>query len=169
MRSDYALYAVAIIFFVITGITYAALQSAPATTLSVVATTVLGLLFLVLGYTVRPKGHAIGTVETQPSTQPTSLPAVASPTPLTVPTIPEAVKEEKAETVVEVPPPPPKMELTNVKGIKEKRASQLTALGIKNVEDLANASAKDLAEKLKISPKFTERWIEDAKKLLAKS
>lgn len=160
MRSDYALYAVAIIFFVITGITYVALQTTPTMTLSVVATTVLGLLFLVLGYTIRPKSQAI-TVET-----PSSLPAVVTPTHITVP---EAVKEEKTETVVEGPSAPSKMELTNVKGIKQKRASQLTALGVNSVEDLANASAKDLAAKLKISPKFTERWIEDAKKLLAKS
>jgi predicted flap endonuclease-1-like 5' DNA nuclease len=85
-----------------------------------------------------------------------------TPSPVT-----EVMKEEKVETVVEVAPQ--KMELTKVKGIGEKRAEQLKALGISSVEDLAKASVEDLAEKLKISPKITGRWIENAKKLLEKS
>ena len=57
------------------------------------------------------------------------------------------------------------MDLTQVKGIGEKRATQLKALGINSVDDLAKASAKTLAAKLKISPKIASKWIESAKEL----
>jgi predicted flap endonuclease-1-like 5' DNA nuclease len=153
MRSDYALYTVAIIFFIITGISFAVL-SEPERNLSVVATAVLGLLFLGLGYSQRAKP--------QVKAEPTPAPA---PTPQ--PTVTEVIVEEKPVTSAEVAPP--KLELTQVKGIKEKRAGQLKALGINSVEDLARASAEDLAAKLKISPKIVGRWIEDARKLLEKS
>lgn len=58
------------------------------------------------------------------------------------------------------------LELTQVKGIGEKRATQLKALGINSVEDLAKASAKTIAKKLQISPKITKKWIASAKKLV---
>lgn len=154
MRSDYALYAVAIIFFIITGISFAVL-SEPERNLSVVATAVLGLLFLGLGYSQRAKPQV-------KVAEPTPAPA---PTPQ--PTVTEIMVEEKPVTPAEVAPP--KLELTQVKGIKEKRAGQLKAIGINSVEDLARASAEDLAAKLKISPKIVGRWIEDARKLLEKS
>ena len=57
------------------------------------------------------------------------------------------------------------MELTDVKGVGEKRAMQLKAFGILTVEDLAKASAKDVAKKLKISLKIAEKWISNAKEL----
>jgi predicted flap endonuclease-1-like 5' DNA nuclease len=157
MRSDYALYAVAIIFFILTAITAFALAGLEQS-LSVVSTTVLGLLFIGLGYSQRPKPQAI-TVEARPQ-----APAPEMPTPSPVP---EVMKEEKVETVVEITLQ--KMELTEVKGIGEKRAQQLKALGISSVEDLAKASAADIAEKLKISPKITGKWIENAKTLAEKS
>ena len=156
MRSDYALYTVAIIFFIITGISFAVL-SEPERNLSVVATAVLGLLFLGLGYSQRAKPQ-VKTAEPTPTPTP-------APTPQ--PTVTEVVVEEKPVTPAEVALPT--LELTQVKGIKEKRAGQLKAVGINSVEDLANASAKDLAAKLKISPKIVERWIEDAQKLVKKS
>jgi predicted flap endonuclease-1-like 5' DNA nuclease len=53
--------------------------------------------------------------------------------------------------------------LTSVKGIGEKRASQLNSLGINTVEELANASVEDLAKNLKVSPKIVAKWIEAAK------
>ncbi|MGB9756309.1 MAG: helix-hairpin-helix domain-containing protein [Candidatus Bathyarchaeales archaeon] len=152
MRSDYALYTVAIIFFIITGISFAVL-SEPERNLSVVATAVLGLLFLGLGYSQRAKPQ-VKTAE-------------PTPTPTPQPPVTEVVVEEKPVAAAEVALPT--LELTQVKGIKEKRAGQLKAVGINSVEDLANASAKDLAAKLKISPKIVERWIEDAQKLLKKS
>ena len=155
MRSDYALYMVAIIFFVITGISFVAL-SEPERNLSVVATAVLGLLFVGLGYSQRAKPQVKAAEPTTPAPAPTPQPTVS-----------EVVVEEKPVTLAEVAPP--KLELTQVKGIKEKRAGQLKAIGINSVEDLAKASAEDLAAKLKISPKIVGKWIEDAQKLLEKS
>jgi predicted flap endonuclease-1-like 5' DNA nuclease len=156
MRSDYALYVVAIIFFAITGISYAVVLTEFERNLSVVLTAVAGLLFAGLGYTQRPR-KTTTAIEVPPAT-PTS-----TPTPAAV----EVPKPEKTEVIVETAPAI--IELTAVKGIKEKRAEQLKALGINNVQELANASANDLAAKLKISPKFTEKWIENAKELVAKS
>ncbi len=147
MRSDYALYTVAIIFFIITGIIFAY----QVELLWAVATAIIGLLFIGLGYSQSPKPKAT-TIETPP------------PTP---PTLTEVVEEEKTETAIEAAPTV--VELTEVKGIGEKRAEQLKALGINSVEDLAKASAKDLAVKLKISPKITGKWIRNAKKLVEKS
>jgi predicted flap endonuclease-1-like 5' DNA nuclease len=152
MRSDYALYAVALIFFAITVISLAVLTELQRN-LSILATVVLGLLFAGLGYTQRPRAK----METTP---------VPLPPPSTTKTA-EATSEQKAETIIQ--PAPAKMELVAIKGIKEKRAEQLKTLGISTVEELANASAEDLAKKLSISPWFTEKWIKNAKDLLAKS
>ena len=58
------------------------------------------------------------------------------------------------------------MELTQVKGIGEKRAAQLKALGINSVDDLSKASAKTIAKELKISPKIVDKWIDSAKELV---
>ncbi|MCL1977918.1 MAG: helix-hairpin-helix domain-containing protein [Candidatus Bathyarchaeota archaeon] len=53
--------------------------------------------------------------------------------------------------------------LTNVKGIGEKRAAQLSSLGINTVKELSQASVEDLAKNLKISPKIVAKWVEAAK------
>jgi len=150
MRSDYALYGVAIIFFVITAFSLIVLGGVEQS-LSVVTTVVLGILFVGLGFTLRP-----GT-KTARATAPTA------PTPQAPVTIETPIKEEK-EAVVEIASKT--LELTSVKGIKEKRAAQLRALGINTVEELSTASPEKLAKKLKISPKFTESWIQNAKKLV---
>ncbi len=145
MRSDYALYTVAIIFFILTAIVL--YWHVDQQDLWTVATVVLGLLFIGLGYSQRPRITGIET-----------LPPSAS-------TAQETVTEE--ETVIEAEPTV--AVLTEVKGIGEKRAEQLKVLGINNIEDLVKASAKDLAGKLEISPKITEKWIGNARKLSAKS
>jgi len=150
MRSDYALYVVAIIFFVITVISFALELAEFERNLWVVTTAILGLLFIGLGYSQRPKSQM--TVIETPLAAPAPSPAVT-----------EVVTEETKETVVEAAPTV--VNLTEVKGIGEKRAEQLKALGISSVGELAKTSAKDLAAKLKISPKITEKWIENAKKL----
>jgi len=155
MRSDYMLYLVAIIFFVLTAVVLA--FQVELKELWVVTTAVLGLLFIGLGYTQRPKAQAMA-IEAPP---PAPAPAVPPPPPVV------EVVEQKVEAAAEAAPP--KLELTQVKGVKEKRAGQLKTLGINSVEDLARASAKDLANKLKISPKITEKWIESAKELVEKS
>ncbi len=151
MRSDYALYGVAIILFLITAIFVA--YTIEFQELVVITTAVFGLLFLGLGYSQRPKARAT-------TIKPPAPPIVKSRTT-------EVVQEAKPEPVVEVTPQ--KIELTTIKGIKEKRAAQLKALGINTVEDLVKASANDLGAKLKISPKITEKWIANAKELLKKS
>jgi len=158
MRSDYALYLVAIIFFIITGMSLALAEN-----LWVVTTAILGILFIGLGYTQRPKPRPMA-IKAPPSAPPSATPPAPAPPPAV-----EIVKEEKPEIVVETAPTPSMMELTEVKGIGEKRKEQLKALNISSVEDLAKASAEDLASKLKISPKITGKWIENAKKLLEKS
>jgi predicted flap endonuclease-1-like 5' DNA nuclease len=58
-----------------------------------------------------------------------------------------------------------KPELTKIRGISERRAEQLKANGVNTIEDLANASAEDLALKLSVSPKIVKMWIGSAKKL----
>lgn len=149
MRSDYALYIVAIIFFLIS-IT-ATVYQVEQYELWTVTTVVLGFLFIGLGYVLRPKITTTTTETQQPPTPPTTVTETST-------------VMEKAEVSVETPT----IELTQVKGIGPKRAEQLKSLGINSVKDLAEASAKNLAGKLEISPKITRRWIENAKKLVKK-
>ena len=146
MRSDYALYTVAIIFFILTGIILA--YQTELKELWTVTTVVLALLFIGLGYSQRPK---------------TKVMAIEAPP---VPTAPTAVTEEKTETIMEAAPSV--TALTEVKGIGERRAEQLKAIKITSMEDLAKTSAKDLATRLKISPKITRKWIRNAKNLVEK-
>ncbi|MGQ9529835.1 MAG: helix-hairpin-helix domain-containing protein [Candidatus Bathycorpusculaceae bacterium] len=152
MRSDYALYTVAIIFFILTAVVLV-YQEVEFRELWVVTTAVLGLLFVGLGYSQRARPQ-VKTAE-------------PAPTPTPQPTATEIIVEEKPMPTAEAAPPT--IELIQVKGIKEKRAGQLKAVGINSVEDLAKASAEDLAAKLKISPKIVEKWIEDARRILKKS
>ncbi|MEM1589863.1 MAG: hypothetical protein QXZ68_01830 [Candidatus Bathyarchaeia archaeon] len=139
MRPDYALYTVAVIFFIVTGIV--CLYSFEYRELWIITTTALGLFFAGIGYTQRPKT----TTEAPPAPIPT-------------------VQEETSIEAVSAKA----LELTEVRGIGAKRAEQLKALGTLNVGDLAKASAEDLALKLKISPKITKKWVEEAKTLLEK-
>jgi predicted flap endonuclease-1-like 5' DNA nuclease len=167
MRSDYILYAVAIIFFVITGISLAAGLNELQRNVSVVATVMLGILCAGLGFILRPRPTTTATVA---STAPLTPPTLPEPAQTTITTETTTVKEEKTEAVIEtsaaVAPP---SELTKVKGIGEKRAKQLTDLGINTVEDLSKASAKEIASKLNISPKLTAKWIANAKELTKES
>jgi len=155
MRSDYALYVVAVIFFLLTAIAAGLLVNQPEQPVWVVATAVLGLLFIGIGYSQKPKLKAAAMEISPPA--PPAPPA----------TVTEVVEEKRTEPVVETAPP--KIELTEVQGIGAKREEQLKGQGINSVDDLAKASAEDLAEKLKISPKITRKWIESAKKLVEES
>ena len=173
MRSDYALYAVAIIFFIIT-IMSLELTNQP---LWVETTAVLGILFAGLGFTQRPKPQAKVAVETPITTQAPTLtqtqpiavdaPPVIEPIAVAPPPVIEPIKEEKIEATPQAMPSI--TDLTEVNGIGEKRKAQLSTMGINNVEDLSKASPNDLATKLKISPKITEKWIDSAKELLEKT
>ena len=159
MRSDYALYVIAIVFFILTGVIVVAYSVAQQEQqLWIVTTAVLGLVFIGLGYTQRPK-QMISTEATPMLTSPPPPP----PTPITVK---EEPRKEQLEKITEPQTLP--SGLTQVKGIKEKRAQQLKAIGINSIEDLANASTNDIAAKLQISPKTTGRWIENAKELAKK-
>jgi len=161
MRTDYILYTVAVIFFIITAIVAA--YQVENQQLWIVSTAVLGFFFIGLGYVERTR------MQTQPITapQPTAV-QVPTPSPEPVQAIGvEVAKQEETTAIVEVQKPA--LDITQVKGVKAKRAEQLKALGISTVDDLANASAEDLGTKLKISPKITEKWVADAKALLEKA
>jgi predicted flap endonuclease-1-like 5' DNA nuclease len=153
MRTDYILYIVAVLLFVITGIV--AVYPGEFQQLWIVGATVLGFFFAGLGFSQRPRTKATQAVTPPPLSEPVQT-AVAEPVRVEEP---PAVVETVSTTI----------DLTQVKGVKAKRAEQLKALGINSVQDLANASAEDLAKKLQISPRFTEKWIASAKELVEKS
>ena len=148
MRLDYTLYVLAAVFFLITIVSLVTpLIVETERNLWVVTTVVLGLLSVGLGYSQRPKTEAQAC---QPAMQ-----------------IPQAtVPQTQPATTMETPAMTETLELTQVKGIGEKRATQLKALGINSVEDLAKASAEDIAKKLQISSKITKKWIASAKELV---
>jgi replicative superfamily II helicase len=143
MRIDYVLYVLALVCFIAAG--SITLYQIAETQLWVVAIAILGFIFLGIGYLQKP----VGTITTEPS------PEIATSTASTAELV--TVAEETVS------------ELTQVKGIGAKRAEQLQKLGIKTISDLANASARDLADKLDVSPKITRRWITNAKELSEKS
>jgi predicted flap endonuclease-1-like 5' DNA nuclease len=164
MRLDYVLYALAIICFIVTGAVaaYAATQQ-----LWIVTTAVIGLAFIGIGYTQRPRGEPEKTMAVSPPPPPPTLP---TPKPIETKTetkMPEIKVETPTAPTVQIKPP--SVRLLDVKGIKDKRALQLKAIGINSVEDLAKASPTELAAKLKIAPYFTGKWIESAKEILKKS
>ena len=171
MRLDRVLYVIAIIFFIstIAAVAYTSVTQQ----VWVVSTVVVGLAFVGLGYSQRPKTAAppaVANVSAPPP--PTSPPPqqqqpqqeqpivpVATPS---EPTVMEPAKTEEVIPIIEQPQPVTPS-LTEVKGIGPKRETQLKALGINTIEDLAKASPEDLASKLNISPKITSKWIEGAK------
>lgn len=169
MRLDYALYVVAIILFILTGVVavYAATQQ-----LWVVTTAVLGFVCIGIGYWQRPHEQTTTQITT-PKPVTTIAPPTSVITPPPPPTITQEQVIEKTKTIEQVASvtqtQPSLSTLLNVKGIKEKRAQQLRAVGINTIEDLAKASPEDLASKLKIAPYFTGQWIENAKKIVTKS
>jgi predicted flap endonuclease-1-like 5' DNA nuclease len=172
MRLDYALYVLAALLFIITIVPFVVsigVETTETRSVWVVASVVLGLLSIGVGYSQRPKTEAQAcqpavpiAQETMPETQPA--------------TTVEAPKEEKAEAPMEKPAMTKAfapetsmaatMDLTQVKGIGEKRATQLKALGISSVDDLSKASATAIAKQLKISPKIVNKWIDSAKELV---
>lgn len=58
-------------------------------------------------------------------------------------------------------------ELTQVKGIGQRRAQQLVNIGINSVEKLSKMKQNELSKKLKISEKTAARWISDAKRIIS--
>ncbi len=162
MRLDYPLYVVAVILFAITATSSIMLVEFERN-LSVVATVILGLLFLALGYTQRPRSTV--SVLGNPPNTPTAITTQA-------PSVIETQKKEvttAAQTMATPEILPTITDLTTVKGIKAKRAAQLRALGIKSAEDLAKASPQELSAKLKVGEYFTEKWVASAKEIVGQS
>ena len=181
MRMDYILYVVAIVFFIVT---LTALVYPPnMQSVWIVSTVVVGLAFVGFGYTQRPRTTAssmqTGIIESsssqaqQPKAQTELQPEPQTAIATAVPTQPIAAEPIKPAIVEPIKPivEEPVVEqlqsseniLTKVKGIGEKRATQLNAIGVRSIQDLANASPKDLAAKLNISPKITRKWVDNAK------
>jgi len=185
MRSDYLLYLLAAVFFIITAVSLALVVDQAEKSLWVVTTVVLGLFSIGLGYYQRPKAKTEASQPAQPVPQ--MQPAepgdahvkeayiaenVERPSePVPMPQSPSPVPMQVVATIpVATPPPietpaPLESELMLVKGIGEKRAAQLKALGINNLDDLAKVSPDDVAKNLLISPKITRKWVESAKEL----
>lgn len=188
MRADYILYAIGVILFIVT-LGAGVYLSGLAQPVWTVSTFVIGLVFLGLGYMQRPKQATFASAtsnipEPPPSIQQQQGPSEQEPQQVTSmatappePVITETLKPKEATPIVqelqvpelqkpESPPQelqPQKTELMKIKGIGEKRAAQLKALGINTIDDLGKASPQDLATKLNISPKITSKWIENAK------
>ena len=181
MRLDYTLYVLAVVFLLITAVSFAMVTAQPERNLWVVTTVILALFSIGLGYYERPKA------KTAAVPQPTAFEATedahakeayrAENVEKTVetPTMPVSTTPVPMQVIAPIPmptPPPaetpatPTIELTEVKGIGEKRAAQLKALGIDSTDELSKASPEDIATKLKISPKIVEKWIAGAKELV---
>lgn len=120
-----------------------------------------GFLFIVFGYSSRPKHYKIVTplkpLEAKNEEKPPQPQEIteASMTPQL--SSPQQVLSNLSK---------PQMELTRIKGIGPKRVAALNALQIMSVEDLTKFSAEDLSEKLKIPSKITIKWVEQAQNLL---
>lgn len=112
----------------------------------------------------KPEVHATPEIEVPPPTEtPVQPPVIETQSTIEETAAIEAqvVETNPAEAIHQVAISP----LTEVKGIGERRAAQLNALGINTVEELAQASPEDLARKLKISPKIVAKWVDNAKKI----
>jgi predicted flap endonuclease-1-like 5' DNA nuclease len=171
MRLDYTLYVIAALILILTVVPFLIrIEGVESETRSlwVVTTVVLGLLSIGLGYSQRPKTEAQAcepavTIHqtAMPDTQPGATMEAPTEEKTEAPMEKISMKEEPAMASTSA-----RVELTQVKGIGEKRAMQLKALGINSVDELANASAKTLAKKLKVSPKIVEKWVNSAKELI---
>ncbi len=184
MRFNYVLYGLATASFVASA--YFFLTTAQI--LFVGSTAAVGLVLVAGGFFLKPKQT---TSIPQPASAPTTqtdlkqTPTVqAEPVAAQAPIQPvkeqtlaiqtAAVTEIQAvpqtpvsiATVASVEPPPQigASELTNIRGINEKRVVQLNTIGIATMDDLANASSSELAVKLGISERIVKMWIGTAKK-----
>lgn len=178
MRLDYVMYIIAGLFFVVTIIAAASTYITEMTTrqLWVVSTVVLGLISIGFGYFQRPRAiiqtsHSnamtLETVVTQTIQAPTESVAAIEKSPTVETTVtldsttqPPIITETNSNTPVTHVK---RSQVKRIKGIGQKRAAQLNALGINSFEDLANASATDVAKSLQISPKTVKNWITEAK------
>jgi predicted flap endonuclease-1-like 5' DNA nuclease len=149
MRSDLIAYFIGIICFIV-GL-YIPLQFGYdlINTALLIVFFLFGFFFIMFGYSLRPRKLPLVTPPKVTEAQPTAPE-------------PEKIEETKAEETFP-PEAKPTTELTQVKGIGPKRAAQLKAIGISTVQDLAKASATEIAAKLKVPEKIVEKWIQEAK------
>ena len=182
MRTDYLLYVLAVIFFILTALSLAFVASQTEQSLSVIATVVLGLFSAGLGFHYRPKTKTTATAP--PSVEAPSIEesdshvreshlaesvekhAEPTETPPSISNMPTQLNAPMPLLTPSAPQTPTsvKSELTEIHGINDKRAAQLREMGIGSISALANASADDLAKNLMVSPKVTRMWIGSAKK-----
>jgi len=153
MRFDLVAYVIAIICFVVGIFIPFQLGVNLIPTALLIVFMLFGFFFIMFGYSLRPRRITpyvrLKTEETKPSIAPQ-----------------EPIKELPVLPTVPSPEAKPlKTELTSVKGIGSKRASQLRDIGILTPQDLAKASAAEIAMKLKVSEKIVEKWIREAKTL----
>ena len=169
MRLDYMLYILAVLLLIITVVPFVFTIEGVTQEMKILwaaITVVLGILSIGIGYSQRPKTEAQACHPLM-KVQTATIAESSSETEM------ESNKERKTEDPIEnyvietatTIPTSATIELTQIKGIGEKRAKQLKNLGINNANDLAKASVKTLAQKLKISPKTVKKWIQNANKL----
>jgi predicted flap endonuclease-1-like 5' DNA nuclease len=187
MRSDYLLYILAAVSFTITVVSLILVLDQTEKNLWVISTFVLGLFALGLGYYQRPGAKAVPVTvteikpsqQTELQVQENTTQAIAPTTTVETPIMPTQTSATATEIVARTPAPipeptvlpepaastNPQNALATIRGINANRTEQLKAVGIRSIEDLANASPDELASKLSISPKITRMWIGSAKKL----
>lgn len=175
MRSDYLLFALAAVFFIMTAASLILVIDQTEKSLWVVGTVVVGLFSASLGLYFRPKAQmTTGPVAEAPAPEPGAVSPANVETPDSITATQVAIVPATTHALAPIPTvttipveasSAAESQLTKVIGINSKRAAQLNALGINSLNDLAQASAEDLAKGLMISPKITRMWIGSAKKL----
>ncbi len=193
MRMDYALYGLAVILFVLSAVFFILIKAEDGQLIYVTSTAVLGVLSIGAGLAQRPKptaaAHTQDAASLVPVTTPESTPVIAAPPgeALAVPEvttpaepIPALIPATETGSPAPLPTPTPvipvetapasevalavKSDFSQIRGINEARVTQLKTNGINSIQDLANASAEDLAVKLGVSPKIVKMWIGSARK-----
>jgi predicted flap endonuclease-1-like 5' DNA nuclease len=182
MRLDYVLYALSIIFSVITIILVLMQILGTDQFLYTLALIAVSAVFLFVGFFAKPKTSqpaAIPTTINLPIVQEAAVEeqAFTSPEPVAeaeateTSVAPEDVEVEspvaEAEEIIPTMPvaeitlkaPESASELLQITGISKKRVPKLNAFGIVTLRDLAQASPSDLAKKLKVSTKIVEDWL----------
>ncbi|UCC33412.1 MAG: helix-hairpin-helix domain-containing protein [Candidatus Bathyarchaeota archaeon] len=157
MRSDYALYLVAVTCCVLAIITFAStnagyllLEPPIISTVAVAALVILGAISAGTGYLMRPEEITL-VPQQHPPPRP---PSAASTQPMIHP--PKTA-------------PASSFNITQIRGIGPMRAEQLRTLGINTVQDLAGTTAATLADKTELSSKIARQWIIEAKRLIRES
>jgi len=213
MRSDYILYSIAVLFFVVTAVSFVIVNEESSRNMYVVSTVVAGIAFASAGFLLRPKKAATilqapqptvsaqASAEQTPAAQPVPQPvAIEVPSAIVPKTETPIAEKLTVETPLAESPPAPVVlmetaiptpailaatpavnapvstptaetpsnslgNLTQIRGINAKRAEQLKANGVSNLQELAKASPAELSAKLEVSEKIVKMWIGSAKKL----